>query len=153
MVYLIYLFVILFLVGLDQLSKSIIVQTIKLNDYIVVIKDFFNITYVQNRGAGFSILQGQMTFFYIITVVALIVLTYLLLKSKDKLSKTAYLLMIGGAIGNFIDRLLLGYVVDFLDFYIFGYNYPVFNLADSFLTVGVILMVISVLLEKKDANT
>ena len=153
MVYLIYLFVILFLVGLDQLSKSIIVQTIKLNDYIVVIKDFFNITYVQNRGAGFSILQGQMTFFYIITVIALIVLTYLLLKSKDKLSKTAYLLMIGGAIGNFIDRLLLGYVVDFLDFYIFGYNYPVFNLADSFLTVGVILMVISVLLEKKDANT
>ena len=153
MVYLIYLFVILFLVGLDQLSKSIIVQTIKLNDYIVVIKDFFNITYVQNRGAGFSILQGQMTFFYIITVIALIVLTYLLLKSKDKLSKTAYLLMIGGAIGNFIDRLLLGYVVDFLDFYIFAYNYPVFNLADSFLTVGVILMVISVLLEKKDANT
>lgn len=153
MVYLIYLFVILFLVGLDQLSKSIIVQTIKLNDYIVVIKDFFNITYVQNRGAGFSILQGQMTFFYIITVIALIVLTYLLLKSKDKLSKSAYLLMIGGAIGNFIDRIFLGYVVDFLDFYIFGYNYPVFNLADSFLTIGVILMIISVLLEKKDANS
>ena len=152
MIIFIYLFVIAFIVGLDQLSKSIIVQTLKLNETIVVIKDFFNITYVQNKGAGFSILQGQMTFFYIITIIALILLSYLLYKSKDKISIIAYLFMIGGAIGNFIDRLLLGYVVDFLDFYIFNYNYPVFNIADSFLTIGVILLIISVLKEKKDGK-
>ena len=64
MIIIYYIFIVLFLVGLDQLSKSIIVQTMNLNDSIIVLKDFFNITYVQNKGAGFSILQGQMTFFY-----------------------------------------------------------------------------------------
>ena len=65
-------------------------------------------------------------------------------KPKYKLEKIAYSLILGGAIGNFLDRIVYGYVIDFLDFYIFGYNYPIFNLADTFIVLGVLLLIIYV---------
>ena len=145
--YLIYLFVIFFLGGLDQLSKAYIAEIFDLGQSLKIIDKFFYITHVRNDGAGFSILKGQMTFFIIITIIAFILLFYLLIKSDTLISKLSYLLMIGGALGNFIDRIRFGYVVDFLDFKIFGYNFPVFNLADSFLTIGVGIMLLSILME------
>ena len=154
MTYLAYLFIVCGLVFIDQYTKSIILAYIDLNESIPVIKDFFNITYVQNYGAGFSIMQNATTTFYIITPICLCIFGYLLYKTKksEYLSKIALLLMIGGTIGNFIDRIVRIYVVDFLDFYIFGWDFPVFNFADMCLTVGVILYIIIVLTEKKDAK-
>lgn len=150
--YLIYFFIVTVLVFIDQFSKSLIVSTIDLNQSITVIKGFFNITYVRNFGAGFSIMQNATTTFYIITPICLILFIYLLIKTKKKdyLSKTALLLMIGGTIGNFLDRIINVYVVDFLDFIIFGWDFPVFNFADICLTIGVSIYIISLLKESKN---
>lgn len=155
MLYALYLLAIVVLVTIDQFSKYLITQNLFDNfNEIVLIKDFFSITNVKNYGAGFSILQNQTLFLIVVTFIAVIAVTYLLIKSKnsESLNRICYILIIGGAIGNLIDRLTLGYVVDFLDFYIFGYDFPVFNLADSFLTIGCILLIISILLENKRAK-
>lgn len=151
MLYALYVLTIVVLVSADQFSKYLIVKNISENIDIVLIKDFFNITYVRNFGAGFSILQNQTVFLIIATLIAIVIVSYLLIKSthSEALNRVCYLLIIGGSIGNLIDRLSLGYVIDFLDFYIFGYDFPVFNLADSFLTIGCILLILSILLENK----
>lgn len=129
---------------LDQVTKYLIAANMFVGDKIEIIEDFFSIHYVQNTGAGFSILEGKMTFFYAITIFALCFLFYLLFHSENetKLYKYAVLMMIGGTFGNFIDRIFRHYVVDFLDFIVFGYDFPVFNVADCFLTIGVILFVL-----------
>lgn len=152
MLYCLYLLTIIVLVSADQFSKFLIIKNITENKSIVLIKNFFNITYVKNYGAGFSILQNQRTFLIIVAIIAIIAVSYLLYKSKNNetLNRVAYLLIIGGTIGNLIDRLQLGYVIDFLDFYIFGYNFPVFNTADCFLTIGCFLILLSVIIESKN---
>lgn len=144
MTYIIYLFITCSLVLVDQFSKQIVTGYIDLYQKIELIPGFFNLTYVQNYGAGFSILEGQRTLFLIITVAAVIIFSYMLIKGKNNglLYKASLLLILGGTIGNFIDRAVHTYVVDFLDFIIFGYDFPVFNIADSFLTVGVALLLI-----------
>lgn len=151
MLYTLYLLTIVVLVTADQFSKFLIVKNFVENEKIVLIKKFFNITYIKNYGAGFSILQNQTIFLVVVTIAAIGFVTYLLIKSKNNeaFNRVCYLLIIGGAIGNLIDRLTLGYVIDFLDFYIFEYDFPVFNIADSFLTIGCILLIISILVESK----
>lgn len=150
--YLIYLFILVSLVSLDQYTKSIILNYFELYQSKTIIDGFFSLTYVQNFGAGFSIMQNARTTFLIITPICLVGFTYLFIKSNDKLSKTALLLMISGTIGNFIDRIVRIYVVDFLDFIIFGWDFPIFNVADIFLTVGVCLYIIALIKEEKDAK-
>lgn len=150
--YLIYLFIVVSLVSLDQYTKSIILNYFELYESKAIIDGFFSLTYVQNFGAGFSIMQNARTTFLIITPICLIGFTYLFIKSNDKLSKTALLLMISGTIGNFIDRIVRIYVVDFLDFIIFGWDFPIFNVADIFLTIGVCLYIIALIKEEKDAK-
>lgn len=153
MLYATYLLLIIALVSLDQISKYVITTHIELGSKFEIIRDFFNITYVRNYGAGFSILQNQTYLFYIIGIIAIIVFTYFLLKDKSSsLNKAAYLLIIGGTIGNLVDRIVHVYVIDFLDFYIFGYDFPVFNFADCFLTIGCAILIISTLIEDKHAK-
>ena len=150
--YLIYLFIIVCLVSLDQFTKSIILNYFELYESKTIIDGFFSLTYVQNFGAGFSIMQNARITFLILTPICLVGFTYLFIKTNDKLSKAALLLMIGGTIGNFIDRIVRVYVVDFLDFIIFGWDFPIFNVADIFLTVGVCLYIIALIKEEKDAK-
>lgn len=150
--YLIYLFIVVSLVSLDQYTKSIILNYFELYQSKTIIDGLFSLTYVQNFGAGFSIMQNARTTFLIITPICLVGFTYLFIKSNDKLSKTALLLMISGTIGNFIDRIVRIYVVDFLDFIIFGWDFPIFNVADIFLTIGVCLYIIALIKEEKDAK-
>ena len=135
---------VILMVAFDQITKYLIATNMFVGDSFDVIGDFFSIHYVQNTGAGFSILEGKMTFFYAITIFALCFLFYLLFnnESDSKIYHYAILMMIGGTFGNFIDRIFRHYVVDFLDFVIFGYDFPVFNVADCFLTIGVILFVL-----------
>lgn len=140
---------------IDQMSKLIIEAFLKLGESIAVIPNFFALTYVRNTGAAFSILEGKMIFFYVITVIAVGgMLHYLSKTPKEQIwMRLSLILMLGGAVGNFIDRVMYQYVRDFLDFTIFGYDFAVFNLADSFLCIGVaLLMVDAYLEEKKERN-
>ena len=152
MTYLIYIFVVVSLVGIDHYTKFLVTNLIDLNSSVKVIDGFFSLTYVQNFGAGFSIMQNETIFFYILTPICLVIFVYLLLKAKELLSKIALLLMISGTIGNFIDRIVTIYVVDFLDFNIFGWDFPIFNFADICLTIGVFLYIIIIFKEEKDAK-
>ncbi len=136
--------------ALDRLTKEIIRANIELYDHIEIIKDFFYITHVTNTGGAWSMLSGKMTFFYIITCIALLVFGYLLIDfdlKKKPFYSLGVALMTGGCIGNFYDRILFGKVVDFLDFYIFGYDFPVFNVADICMVVGAIAIILHLLLD------
>ena len=118
--YIVSLIIIVLTLGYDQWTKHIVEQSIQLNERIEVIKNFFYLTYVQNTGAGFSLFEGfGMTFFAIVTIVALILIGYIYFMVNDYRYQLALALVFSGAIGNFIDRLVLGYVRDFFSFYIF----------------------------------
>lgn len=149
-----YYIIAVLIILLDQWTKYLILKTMELGQSIVVIEDFLYITSHRNQGAAWGILQGQMWFFYIITVIVIIGLVYYMQKyAKGKiLASLALALMLGGAIGNFIDRVYRKEVVDFIDVYIFGYDFPIFNVADSSLVVGVILLMIWMIIEERIAK-
>ncbi|GAB2561249.1 signal peptidase II [Gracilibacillus alcaliphilus] len=136
----------------DQLTKWSIVVNMELGERIPVIESFFYITSHRNQGAAWGILEGQMTFFYIITVIVIgFILYYAYKHAKDnKFLGIALGFILGGTIGNFIDRVFRQEVVDFFDFYIFNYNFPIFNIADSSLVVGVILIFILTFMEERN---
>lgn len=123
----------------------------EIGESIPIIDQVFYITSHRNTGAAWGILEGRMWFFYIITVVFVgFILFYMQRYAKtDKLLGVSLGLILGGAIGNFIDRVFRQEVVDFIHVYIFSYNYPVFNIADAALCIGVVLMIIQTLLEGK----
>lgn len=129
---------------IDQLSKIIIVNNLTNNKSIEVIKSFFYLTYTNNKGAAFSILTGRRILLILVALIVIGVLIYYVRKNKieGKVNKIALSLVIGGSIGNLIDRILRGAVVDFIDIKIFGYNFPIFNLADTFIVIGVFLLII-----------
>ncbi|MFD0897243.1 signal peptidase II [Loigolactobacillus binensis] len=135
-----YLILLVLVVGADQWLKYWITTHLALQQVQNLLPNLFSLTYLRNNGAAWSILQGQQLFFMILTPLVIIVLGYLLFKARHQhwLYAVGLTLMIAGALGNFIDRLRLGYVIDMLqlDFI----NFPIFNLADSALTVGVILV-------------
>lgn len=137
------------IIVLDQLSKYWVNATMALGESIEIIPNFFRLTNVHNTGAAWSIFEGKMIFFYLITIVFLIAMVYFYRTSEDAdtLTKLGMVLMMAGAIGNFIDRLALQYVRDFFDFLLLGYNFPVFNIADISLCIGVALIILSVLLD------
>lgn len=130
---------------LDQLSKFIINMTMELNDSITIIPKFFYLTYVKNDGVAWSMLAGHRILIIIITIVAL-VLIFLFSQSikKNWRNNIALMLIYGGTLGNLIDRISYGTVRDFLDFHIFSYHYPVFNIADSAIVIGIILIIIAI---------
>ena len=105
----------------------------------MIIKDFFSLFYVQNFGAGFSILIGQRLFLILISLIALVAIIYYLYRNKDikKYEKILYPVLIGGILGNLFDRIIFGYVIDYLSFNFFGYEYPVFNFADMAIVISI----------------
>lgn len=140
------------LVGLDQWSKYLTVQNISLGETKEFIPGFLSLTHLRNTGAAWSLLEGKMIFFYVITVIVSVVIIYLLIKNYKKSIwySVGLSFVLAGAIGNFIDRVRLGYVVDMLqtDFM----NFPIFNVADSTLVVGVICIFIYLILDEKAAK-
>ncbi|WP_281241143.1 signal peptidase II [Pelagirhabdus alkalitolerans] len=132
------------IIALDQMTKRWVVVNMELRESIPVIEDIFYITSHRNPGAAWGILQDQMYFFYIVTIIVIGVIVYYMTKyAKENMWIGIGLgLVLGGAIGNFIDRLIYQEVVDFLNVYIGTYNYPIFNVADSALVVGVIILAI-----------
>lgn len=147
--------VIFFLIALiafliDQATKYWIATSLTINEQIPVIGNFFLITSHRNRGAAFGILQDQRWFFIVVTTVVLIGIVWYMLKirkSGNRLLQTALALVLGGAVGNFFDRALTGEVVDFLQFNFGSYTFPIFNVADSCIVVGVALIILDSILE------
>lgn len=143
---------IIILIALDQLTKFLIVKSLEVDESIKVISNFLYITSHRNQGAAWGILQGKMWLFYIVTIVVLVIL-FMFFKNEGYGRPDVQLglsLLIAGSIGNFIDRLFRGEVVDFVDTYIFSYNFPIFNVADAALTIGVIVLIIVILFEGKE---
>jgi signal peptidase II len=131
---------------LDQLTKAIVDRTLSLHQSIPIIDRFFSLTYVRNTGAAFGIFAGsheafRLPFLILVSVLALgfVVVMLKRLHDEEKGLITALSLIIGGAIGNLIDRVLYGEVIDFLDFYWSNYHWPAFNVADSCITIGVLI--------------
>ena len=129
----------------DQIIKYLIVSNFTLYKKNPIIEGFFNITYVQNKGAAWGILNNNIILLVVITVLALGLICSFIFKESNikKLDIVLYGMLLGGIIGNFIDRILRGYVIDFLDFIIFGYDFPVFNIADMLIVISVGIMIIT----------
>ncbi len=140
------------IVVLDQLSKIIIRYSLDINYSISVIGNFFRITHIENEGAAWSILNGKWLFLVILSILFLIFIFRCIIKDNrnTKLNIMAYSFLIGGILGNIIDRVLYKTVTDFLSFKIFSYNFPVFNVADTFIVIGMFFFIIDIFLEGKE---
>ena len=134
--------IVLFII--DIVSKIVVSKLMDVYDSLIIVKDFFYITYVRNTGVAWSIFEGEILAIIIVSLMIITFIIYYIFKNKPKseFEIIGYSFILGGAFGNLFDRIIYGYVVDFLDFYIFGYDYPIFNLADSFIFIGVILVII-----------
>jgi signal peptidase II len=148
-----YIFIFSFIVIADVVSKIIVQNAFTANPYrvIPVIKDFFLIRFVQNKGAVWGIFSQSANQWIpkVITglsIIALLIVLYFFLKLEGKcaLELTSLSFIIGGAMGNIVDRLYQGWVVDFLDVFVGDFHWPTFNVADSFISVGVVLLLISI---------
>lgn len=132
------------LVAIDQLTKYFAFDRLREIVTVGVIDGFFSLTYVENRGAAFGMLQGGKWIFLAITVVVLVfIVVYYARHKKTRENlwlRVALTMIASGAVGNAIDRIVRGFVVDFFDFNIFGYDFPVFNFADILVVIGTILL-------------
>lgn len=133
------LLIIIFVI-IDLISK-VLISNYLFDDSVTIINNFFNITYAKNTGVAFSFLEGNRFLIIIVTLIMVMILINYLCKNKvSNIERVAFSLIIGGATGNLIDRIVYGYVIDFFDFKIFGYDYPIFNIADSFIVIGVMIL-------------
>jgi len=138
------IFIISFLVLLvDIVSKRLVVNFVLEDSNISIINNFFDITYVKNTGVAFSFFEGYVGLIVVMTIFVLgMIFKYIKKNGCSKVEIVSYSFVLGGSIGNLIDRVFLGYVIDFLDFNIFGYDFPVFNCADTFIVIGVLMLIL-----------
>ena len=139
---------------IDQITKIAIDRSMQLFDSIPIVQNFFHITYVRNRGAAFSFLSDaswRLPFFITISIIAALVILVAFRKLRDdqKLAHISLAMIFSGAVGNLIDRVRLGEVIDFLDVHWYRHHWPAFNVADSLICVGVFLLAIDMVLEEK----
>jgi signal peptidase II len=134
------------IVVLDRLTKIIVDRSMPLHHSVPIIDGLFNLTYVRNTGAAFGIFAGsheafRLPFLILVSILALGFVVVMLKRLRDEETGliTALAFIVGGALGNLVDRVLYGEVIDFLDFYWSHYHWPAFNLADSCITVGVLI--------------
>ena len=147
-----YLILIFIIFLIDQITKIIISNNINLNGSVTVIKNFFSLTYVKNTGAAFGFFSGKTL---LITIISVFIFVYLLMeliknKSNIKIINLSFSFILGGLIGNLYDRIVLGYVRDFMDFTIFNKGFAIFNIGDAFIVVGCFMFIIGALLEARN---
>lgn len=138
----------------DQATKVCIDRCMRLFDSIPLVDNFFHITYVRNRGAAFSFLSDaswRLPFFIAVSIIAalVILIAFSKLRNDQKLAHISLAMIFSGAVGNLIDRVRLGEVIDFLDVHWYRHHWPAFNVADSLICVGVFLLAIDMMLEEK----
>jgi signal peptidase II len=149
------------LVAFDQLTKFLIISKFRLGESTAIIQSYFNLTLVHNPGAAFGMLatlpqQWREPFFLIVPFITLVIIMTVFVKLQEDQHISIYSLsmIIGGALGNLIDRVRLGYVIDFLDFHWdYKHHFPAFNVADSAISIGVFLLLISMFYEKDPRKT
>lgn len=144
----------LVLIGLDQATKYIAVQYLKNQSAFVLIPEVLELSYLENRGAAFGLLQNQKVFFICMAVLVIIMIGYVLAKTPEKKKYTmlhiTLVMIVAGGIGNMIDRIVQGYVVDFISFVLI--NFPTFNVADIFITVATFLLAVLILFVYKEED-
>jgi signal peptidase II len=157
-------YLLLTLIGLtviivDQATKYSIMQSMRLHESIPIIPNLFSFTYIRNPGAAFGLLAGssnafRTVFFGVTSLFALALLGTILMRlpEKDWIGQLSIAGILGGAIGNLIDRLRFGEVIDFLDVYVESYHWPAFNVADSAISVGVVCLIMHFAFERKEAS-
>lgn len=135
---------IIFLI-IDQITKILVVNSLVPGENIEIIKNIFSIIYTNNTGAAFSILLGKRIFLIVVAVLIIGVLLYYIKRNKieKKIDIIALSFVIGGSLGNLIDRIVRGYVIDFISIKIGNYNFPIFNVADILIVIGVFLLLLS----------
>lgn len=135
----------------DQVSKFYILKNISINQSLEIIPEFFNLTLVQNTGTAFGLCKGNAFALSLLTIVTVILLIFYFLKyaKKDRLLSQGLCLIVGGAVGNFMDRVFRGHVVDFLDFYLRDYHWYAFNIADSAISIGAGLLILKLMQNPK----
>jgi signal peptidase II len=150
-----FLLIVIAIGALDQLSKFTIEKSVGLYQKVVCVENFFSLIHLRNRGAAFGFLAGfdsrlVLVFFIVLTLIAMAAILFLFihLPQRQYVSEIALSLIFAGALGNFIDRIRIGEVVDFLDFHWYQYHWPTFNIADSSITVGVVLYILNLLYSK-----
>jgi signal peptidase II len=155
-----YLLLLLGVVGLDQLTKWLVDRAMDLHESRVLIEGLVSLTYVQNRGAAFGVfsdaeLPHQSVLFSLVSIAALCAIAAYAwrLPAASRLPQTALALIMGGALGNLLDRARMGYVVDFLDVFWNAHHWPAFNVADSAITVGVGLLILDMVLSPEPGQT
>lgn len=152
-------FVTFTIIGFDQWTKALVIATFYLGESVPVVLGYFHLTYIRNPGAAFGMLAGahpafRVPFFIAVPIIALGVIGYVFKKIPSHHLSMAWALslVIGGAVGNLIDRIRFGYVIDFLDFFWRQYHFPAFNVADSAICVGVGLLMLDVILQERRAK-
>ena len=139
----IYIFLFLILLIIDQYSKFIVDRTLSVGETIPIIDNFFNLTYVQNRGVAFGLFQGKIDIVSILAIIAIGLILFYFFKNFKKISfleRIAYTMIFSGAVGNMIDRIFRAYVVDMLDFRVI-WSF-IFNFADVWINIGVVLIIV-----------
>ncbi len=138
-------------VMVDRLTKYILFRNLSEGESIRVVPGIFHITLVLNSGAAFGLFKGRSVFFTVSTVIVIAFICFYIIRGgcKDLLMLTALGLILGGAAGNLIDRVLFGYIIDFLDFRI----WPVFNIADASITIGAVILAVRLLFDKRCCTT
>ena len=145
------LLITIFSILIDQLSKLIIISNFEVGKSLSVIPSFFSITYVKNTGAAWGMFSNGTIILSLVSIVFLFFAFKYIYEAKNisLFNVFAYGMLLGGIIGNLIDRLIRGYVVDFLNFEIFNYDFPVFNIADCFIVISIILIIIESFTKKE----
>ncbi|HOQ00445.1 MAG TPA: signal peptidase II [Acetivibrio clariflavus] len=147
----IWVVIILAIIGLDQFTKYLVMNNIAFGEKIPVIDGFFYLAHWKNTGAAWGILEGWRFFLIPVTIIVSVILAHYLVKSDNKIFKLSLSMILGGAIGNLIDRAFRnGGVVDFLDFHFWSYNFPTFNVADCFIVIGTLCLSYYILFVMKD---
>ena len=146
------IFITLFLFVIDYVSKFLVLNFLETNQSITLIPGLFSLTLSKNTGVAFSMLDGKVP---IIILLSIVVIWFLIHSIRYGFQNYweffGYAFVIGGAFGNLFDRIVYGYVIDFLDFTIFGWDYPIFNFADCFIVVGIIILLIISFRERGDS--
>ena len=144
--------IVIFILFLDQVSKRLVVENIEIFANNLVISKYFNLVYVENRGVSFGMFSEHDKSFYfgILSMLVSTYIIYLLVKSNDLTESLGLSLILGGAIGNGVDRLYYGYVVDFIDLHLNDLHWPAFNFADTFITFGAIVFIFSIIANKNN---
>ena len=144
-------FLFLILVILDQVTKALVINFFNLYDSVALLP-MINLTFVVNYGFAFGLLNNPSLNQILVSLVILAIIIYflyLLIKTQDKIFQLTLTLILAGALGNFIDRIFRGFVIDFIDIYIGKYHWPAFNIADSCITVGFVVLMINILFLNK----